>query len=65
MVKISFKPIISLLHYSIIPLFHYSLRGVGPTGRRPIGAEPLLIKLKQLSRNIEINGLVLVVPVAF
>ncbi len=26
----------SLTHYSIIPLFHDSLRGVGPTGRRPI-----------------------------
>ena len=52
-------------HHSITPLFHYSLRGVGPTGRRPIKAKPLLIKLKQLSRNVEINGLVLMVSVTF
>jgi hypothetical protein len=63
-------------HHSITPLFHYSLRGVGPTlrpvgptgwkrSRRPIGAKPLLIKLKQLSGNVEINGLVLVLSIAF
>ena len=26
---------------AIIPVFQYSLRAVGPTGRRPIGAKPL------------------------
>ena len=28
-------------HYSSVPSFQHSLRGVGPTGRRPIGAKPV------------------------
>ena len=29
------------LHHSSTPSLQYSLRGVGPTGRRPIGVKPL------------------------
>jgi len=30
--------------YSIVPPFHHSIRGVGPTGRRPIVTCPLMLQ---------------------